>query len=337
MNNIVLSYIKYTQNFLYDYYRTLLDNSYEKKLVQPFIERYIEIRYYNNVYTKESNFVEKISKELKIVVKEMFEEYPNKEDRIKDIFALFGYILYLDDCMEYKSVSKLLDTLYNDENIHLTFSDEVMNKLNDIVLEYVNRKKDFWRVFDINDFELKYKRLKKNLFFVDLDIKLEMPIYSEYAIERAKGSEIVLENTTYLLYNMLCAKLLNDVINLDYTKRYVVMFPVSLFDKSKKSGKYLRLLDNDLCRDKINLCFNYKDYLNNKKSINELIKEGYAVSLILDDMFDGDYECLVLFNYVFVYEKYDYYDVIMEQKDNLGSVVVTLQEVVDEYFFEVFI
>lgn len=324
MNNIVLSYIKYTQNFLYDYYRTLLDNSYEKKLVQPFIERYIEIRYYNNVYTKESNFVEKISKELKIVVKEMFEEYPNKEDRIKDIFALFGYILYLDDCMEYKSVSKLLDTLYNDENIHLTFSDEVMNKLNDIVLEYVNRKKDFWRVFDINDFELKYKRLKKNLFFVDLDIKLEMPIYSEYAIERAKGSEIVLENTTYLLYNMLCAKLLKDVINLDYTKRYVVMFPVSLFDKSKKSGKYLRLLDNDLCRDKINLCFNYKDYLDNKKSINELIKEGYAVSLILDDMFDGDYECLVLFNYVFVYEKYDYYDVIMEQKDNLGSVVVTL-------------
>lgn len=324
MNNIVLSYIKYTQNFLYDYYRTLLDNSYEKKLVQPFIERYIEIRYYNNVYTKESNFVEKISKELKIVVKEMFEEYPNKEDRIKDIFALFGYILYLDDCMEYKSVSKLLDTLYKDENIHLTFSDEVMNRLNDIVLEYVNRKKDFWRVFDINDFELKYKRLKKNLFFVDLDIKLEMPIYSEYAIERAKSSEIVLENTTYLLYNMLCAKLLKDVINLDYTKRYVVMFPVSLFDKSKKSGKYLRLLDNDLCRDKINLCFNYKDYLDNKKSINELIKGGYAVSLILDDMFDGDYECLVLFNYVFVYEKYDYYDVIMEQKDNLGSVVVTL-------------
>lgn len=324
MNNIVLSYIKYTQNFLYDYYRTLLDNSYEKKLVQPFIERYIEIRYYNNVYTKESNFVEKISKELKIVVKEMFEEYPNKEDRIKDIFALFGYILYLDDCMEYKSVSKLLDTLYKDENIHLTFSDEVMNRLNDIVLECVNRKKDFWRVFDINDFELKYKRLKKNLFFVDLDIKLEMPIYSEYAIERAKGSEIVLENTTYLLYNMLCAKLLKDIINLDYTKRYVVMFPVSLFDKSKKSGKYLRLLDNDLCRDKINLCFNYKDYLDNKKSINELIKGGYAVSLILDDTFDGDYECLVLFNYVFVYEKYDYYDVIMEQKDNLGSVVVTL-------------
>ena len=38
--------------------------------------------------------------------------------------------------------------------------------------------------------------------------------YSEYAIERAKSSEIVLENTTYLLYNMLCAKLLKDVINL---------------------------------------------------------------------------------------------------------------------------
>lgn len=337
MNNVVLNYIKYTQNFLYDYYRILLDNGYEKKLVQPFIDRYIEIRYYNDVYTKENNFVEKISRELKIVVKEMFEEYPNKEDKIKDIFALFGYILYLDDCLEYKSAIKLLDTLYNDENIHLTFSDDIIKKLKDITLEYVNKKKEFWKVFEFNDFELKYKRFKKNLFFADLDIKLEMPIYSKYAIEKAKSSEIVLENSTYLLYNMLCAKLLSDVIKLDYTKRYVVRYPVSLFDKSKKSGKYLKLLDNDLCRDKINLCFNYKDYLEYKKNINELIKEGYAVSLILDDTFDGDYECLVLFNYVFVYEKYDYYDVIMEQKDNLGSVVVTLQEVVYEYIFEVFV
>lgn len=150
MNNVVLNYIKYTQNFLYDYYRILLDNSYEKKLVQPFIERYIEIRYYNDVYTKENNFVEKISRELKIVVKEMFGEYPNKDDKIKDIFALFGYILYLDDCMEYKSITKLLDTLYHDENIHLTFNDDIIEKLKDITLEYVN-KNDLPRVAESTD------------------------------------------------------------------------------------------------------------------------------------------------------------------------------------------
>ena len=325
MNNIVLNYIKYTQNFLYDYYRLLLASSYEKKLVQPFIDRYIEIRYYNNtVYTKESNFVEKISKELKIVVKEMFEEYPNKEEKIKNIFALFGYILYLDNCMEYKSISKLLNTLYEDQNIHLSLSEETKEEFKIIAETYANKKEEFWQLFEFNDFELKYKRLKKNLYHVELDTKISMPMYSEYAIEKAQNSEVVLENKTYLLYNLLCAKLLNNIVNLDYSKRYVVEYPVSLFDKSKKNSKYLKLLDNDLCRNKINLCFNYKDYINNKKNINELIKEGYAVSLKLDETFDNDYESLVLFNYIFVYEKYEYYDVIMEQKDTLGSIVVTL-------------
>ena len=164
MNNIVLNYIKYTQNFLYDYYRLLLASSYEKKLVQPFIDRYIEIRYYNNtVYTKESNFVEKISKELKIVVKGMFEEYPNKEEKIKNIFALFGYILYLDNCMEYKSVSKLLNTLYEDQNIHLSLSEETKEEFKIIAETYANKKEEFWQLFEFNDFELKYNRLKKNL------------------------------------------------------------------------------------------------------------------------------------------------------------------------------
>ncbi len=324
MNDIILSYIKHTQNYLYDYYRILLDNSYEKKLVQPFIERYIEIRYYNNVYTTDNDFVEKISKELRMVVKKMFEDYPNKEDKVKDIFALFGYILYLDDCVEYKSVGKLLDTLYKDENIHLDLNDDIMSKLKDTTVEYVNKKKKFWKLFEFNDFKLKFKRLKKNLYFVNLDIEISMPIYSDYAIETAKNTYIVLENSTYLLYNMLCAKLLNEVINLDYSKKYVVSYPVSLFSKVKKGARYLRLLDNNLCRNKICMCFNYKDYLENKKNINDLIKSGYSVGIKLDETFDDDYECLVLFNYVFVYEKYDYYDVIMEQKENLGSVVVTL-------------
>ena len=259
-----------------------------------------------------------------MVVKKMFEDYPNKEDKVKDIFALFGYILYLDDCVEYKSVGKLLDTLYKDENIHLDLNDDIMSKLKDTTVEYVNKKKKFWKLFEFNDFKLKFKRLKKNLYFVNLDIEISMPIYSDYAIETAKNTDIVLENSTYLLYNMLCAKLLNEVINLDYSKKYVVSYPVSLFSKVKKGARYLRLLDNNLCRNKICMCFNYKDYLENKKNINDLIKSGYSVGIKLDETFDDDYECLVLFNYVFVYEKYDYYDVIMEQKENLGSVVVTL-------------
>ena len=64
MDNIIEKYIKYVENFLLNYYRLLLNTSYERKMVDPFIDKYIDVRYYNNsIYEKEQNFVERINKE----------------------------------------------------------------------------------------------------------------------------------------------------------------------------------------------------------------------------------------------------------------------------------
>ena len=47
MDNIIEKYIKYVENFLLNYYRLLLNTSYERKMVDAFINKYIDVRYYN--------------------------------------------------------------------------------------------------------------------------------------------------------------------------------------------------------------------------------------------------------------------------------------------------
>ena len=76
--------------------------------------------------------------------------------------------------------------------------------------------------------------------------------------------------------------------------------------------------------NKINLRFYYKDYLKNKESINKIINMGHSVSIVLDETFIDDYHPLILFSYVFIYEKYYYYDIIIDSKDTINTTIVTL-------------
>ena len=144
MDNIIEKYIKYVENFLLNYYRLLLNTSYERKMVDPFINKYIDVRYYNNsIYEKEQNFIERINKELKLVAKELIVQNQEKTEKIKNIFALFGYILYIDDCLPYTNLKTLLKTLFEDENIKLTYDLETKEKFTELVKNFINQKKEF--------------------------------------------------------------------------------------------------------------------------------------------------------------------------------------------------
>lgn len=326
MDNIIEKYIKYVENFLLNYYRLLLNTSYERKMVDAFINKYIDVRYYNNsIYEKEKNFVERINKELKLVAKELIVQNQEKTEKIKNIFALFGYILYIDDCLPYTNIKTLLKTLFEDENIKLTYDLETKEKFTELVKNFINQKKEFLKLFNNKEFNLKFKRLKRDLFLTELEQNCNInPLYSEYTINKAFTTGIVLENKFYLTCLLLSGEVLKNTINLDYNKNYVVDFPITLFTKSKKINRYLKVLENDMILNKINLRFYYKDYLKNKESINKIINMGYSVSIVLDETFIDDYDSLILFSYVFIYEKYDYYDIIIDSKDTINTTIVTL-------------
>lgn len=326
MDSVVDKYIKYVKAFLTMYYKTLLDNKYNAKLVMPFIEKYIDVRYYNiSSYASVIKIVERINKDLRLVAKELLEQNEDKTNDIKNIFALMGYVLYIDEVSEYSDINTLFDTLFSDEIIKLAYTDDVKENFKKVVKDFIKQKKAFYNLSDVKEFELKEKRYRRNLYFVDIDQSCNISkLYSQYAIDKAYSGEIVNENKCLLMYNMLSLKALRDVINLDYKKKYVVRFPESLFSKNKKILRYLNTLNNPLLKQKISIHFTYDTFIKNRKMIESFIKDGYSIAVTLDETYNNDLEVLVLFSYVFVYEKYDYYDMITESRESIRTTIVTI-------------
>lgn len=318
MTCIFSDYVKYVETFLYNFYKLVLQNNYEKKDVKPFIDKYIDVRYYNNIlHRKEEQFISRLNKELNDVAKTLIDNNPEKKDDFKNVFALFSYIIYFDDCYKYSDIDSLLETMTSDNNITVRYNEELKKSIIELVKNFIDKKNSFNKLFNDKSFELSEKRLKKNLYKIDIKHHCNFSkLYSDYAIRKAYNSDVVVENKIYLMILLLVKKVLNEIIDLNYSNNYVISIPETLLSKNKKIVKYIKALDNEQIKNKIHLVFDYNTYKKNKTTINSLINDGFSVCLKVDETFDLEFDSFILFTYVFVSESYRYFDEIKDKISN---------------------
>ena len=135
---------------------------------------------------------------------------------------------------------------------------------------------------------------------------------------------MVFENRIYLTLVLVSAKILTEVISLNFTNNYIFDFPVSLLDKPKKIIKFLKMLDSDYIRSKVHLRFKYEVYRKNKKAINNLITQDYSVCIEMDDSFDMNFDNLFLFSYIIVNKENKFYKTILENKDDVKTTIIVM-------------
>ena len=132
--NIVSKYITFIKREYLRFFNIIFHSKYQKKICEPFIDTYIGVRYYNETdYHNIKDFVDRINKELIIIYEKLKDD--NDEEMLKDIVALFAYIVYFDDV--YEENDEIIDSLIKDENIHIRKSDNLKEEL---VNWYVNLK-----------------------------------------------------------------------------------------------------------------------------------------------------------------------------------------------------
>ncbi len=325
MNCIFDDYMKFIDNFLSSYFRILLANKYERSLVRPFIDKYISIRYYNEFVIKENKFTERLNKELNSIAKEMIKENEDKSEKIKNIFALFSYVLFIEKCETPNELNSLIKTLFSDNTITLVYNITAKEELTALLRNFLSKKQELSKVFTSNEFSLNEKKYQGYISVVTLDQNCNLSkLYSEYAIEKAYNSEMVNENKLYLSLLLISYRVIDDITKLNFKNEYVVDFPTSLFGKQKKILKYLRVLDNEFLKSKVNLKLKYKEYKENKKTVNKLINEGFSICVELDESYDMDFDCLLLFSYIFVNKNAKYYDIIINSREDIGTEIVVL-------------
>lgn len=323
MGSMLNIYFNYIENSLYTYFKFLLGKDYKYKIVRLFIEKYIDVRYYNNSIYKDKNLADKLGKEFKLIAKELIKEDEEDSDLIKNICALFGYVLYFDDYCDYADLGVLVDSLFDEEYVKV--SPNIKGEFTSFIKETISKKESYHNLFRTNNFKLEYKRLKRNLVKVNINNSIEISkLYSDYAKDKAFNEGIINEDKRYVLIRMLSEEILLNSIKGDYSLKYVIDLPESFFDKQKKFKRLISMLDNDLIKDHISLKVTYEEYIRNKDIINNSISSGINYSLELDKTFDNDFNCFVLFKNVIVYEYLDCYDIIIDDKESFNTSIVIL-------------
>ena len=104
-SNIVKEYIDFSKKNITKYLKIILEQDYSKEIIEPLLDTYINVRYYNNYDIKYKVFESNINYYMKQkaikINEEKEEEYISK---VKKIFYLFKYILYFDNVLEYESL-----------------------------------------------------------------------------------------------------------------------------------------------------------------------------------------------------------------------------------------
>ena len=322
--NVVEEYIEFLKKKYLDFFKMIFRNKYQKNLCLPFLEKYISVRYFNETnYLTEKDFINRVNKEL-VDLAEKIANDDNVED-VKNIVALFGYIVYFDDVCVIEHDVELINTLVNDKVIKIDNKEGLKAYLKEWYVDLRKGKDNFDHALSTKDFTLLEERVYRKLYYLTLAHNVKISnLYSEYAIDRAYNTGTVGEDKLFIEYILASHRVLESAIRLDFSRYYLVDFVSSLYPKEKKSSRLLEVINNPLTKKFIVIRITYSDYKDNKQRINDLINDGYTYALELDSKYTGNADELVLFPYILVNEDSPEYELFARVKDKIKSKVVKL-------------
>ena len=305
---VVEEYIEFSKKNILKYLKLILEKYYDKEIVESLVETYINIRYYN-IEQKTKNLEKNINYYLKQKVTEILDE---KEEKIKIIFYTFKYILYFDNVKEYEK-SIIEEIVEYRKSISLENS-EFKEEITKLIKENEKRKQKYLEAFKSDHFLLdQIKTNKKNVYFVELKNNIKFnKIYSSYSINKVYNSGLVNEQKDFIIYYQISIEILKNAIIGNFNQEYIVDFPLSILEKKQKTIRLFNTINNEMIKNNLILKFTYYSYLENKDQINEWIKEGYKVAIIIDEKYNYEEKqkmWLEIFNYIIVdQEKKGFFD-----------------------------
>ena len=322
--NIISEYVDYIKKTYLSFFRILLKSKYNRSICEKFVNKYIDVRYYNETnYPKIKDILNRVNKELVDVYEDVYTI--NDENMLKNIVALFGYILYFDEVYQVTEDVQLVDALIKDENIKIDHDDETKKELRDWYIAYRKNKNKFDGLFESKEFGLLENQIYRKTYMLKLEQNVKISnLYSEYAIDRSFNTGVINEDKQFITYIMASNLILTNAKRLDFSRKYIVDLPNSLFSKIKKMNRLFEILNNPLAKKEIIVKLCYNDYIKNRDMITSRINKGYLFALEIDDNFDGNMDEFVLFPYVLVDEENEYYDAIMNEKDKIDTKIVRI-------------
>ena len=327
--NLANKYIELTKKEISAYLKLVFGNKFIKKYSDIYIKKYIEIRYYNFYdYDTSRTLRKKILDNLRDLAEELCID--NIEDReiIDQMCIFFYYILYFDNVSRTKNIEQTIEKIYKlRKRVLEKDEEEFKEELYKLLKEYKKQKEKLLDKFNSNEFFIKFTNYPKklNVYRVNLKFNIKFPlIYSEFAINKAFNVGLINEDKLLIEYYLVAGQVLKDVLRQNFTKEYVLEFTDKLLDKPNKLKNLLNIIENNAVKDKISIKIKYESFINYKEKIYDLMRNGYKITIILDNSFKPDYksiESLETFKYVIVNKDLKKYKEIISYKKRIKNII----------------
>ena len=328
--NIMNEYIELTKKQINEYMKLVFEEKYNQTYCNLFSERYINIRYFNyyeNEYHESTR--KKILEHLKKVGEEIIINNIQDRELIETMRIFFYYVLYFDNVVYYKDlkqkiakINKVKKRVFNTETYD--FEEKLYQKMQEIM----NEKEELIKRFSSEEFYIKLtnypdklKVYRVNLKFQNIKFPLE---FSDFAINKAFQIGLVSEDKLVIEYYLVVLQILKDVLKLNFKKKYVLEFAETLLKKPKKIRGFLNIINNPIIQEKISLKIKYEEFLKNSETVFELMREGYKITVILDNSFEPNFkniESLQMFEFVIINRNLKNYEEIINNIDSLHNII----------------
>lgn len=328
-SNVMQEYIKMTQDEVISYIKLIFERSYSKKIALRYMNAYLNVRFYN-FYPKDDNltfrknYLNAIKEEEANIVRAM----PEKKKLIENMGLFFYYILYFDKISYRVDVDEIIEKLYKIRKKLLRKDNEDFKEnFRNTYEEYADKKEKFLKKFETEEFYLKVTDYEgaNNANRVNLKYNIKFPmLYSTQAIENVFNSGLVAEDKLFVEYNLMSVEIIQDILKGNFKRQYIIEFNTNLFKKKRKLASLLNVINNSAVQDKVNLKITYKEFLQNKDNIYELMRDGFKFAVILDNSFEPEYanfERLNAFYYTIASKKLDYYDKVITNESIIKRLI----------------
>ena len=315
MLNIMNEYVNYTSKTIDKYMKYIFEKGYDKAIMSKYTETYIEYRYGDYVENANRQSVSKnINNELNKLTTSLV---GNKDQRYLEIVETFyKYMFDLDNLYVLEKLSKTINDIGKLRvNLLGIESDDFIASFTQMVREDMQKKKIFIDELKSQTFAIKLNKFNNNkdCYKVELTNNIKFPnIYSDIAVEKAAQKEVIAEDLTFIKYSLTCTKIVEDIINCNFTTKYFVNLPKSIIDKKSKLNRLMTIVDSEYVVNKLRIVVNFDTFERYRTYIFELMKQGFIFDIFLDDKFNyssDNIEYLVTFEKIFMLkDKYYYKD-----------------------------
>lgn len=261
----------------------LYSKEFSKTVINTFVKDYVTYKYLKQIEIEAKNVKvlrKYINAELEKTVNRLVSDVNRNysDDYIRMVYDIFVLINKID-CMDTNIDKVVLEC----NTLEIISKNELSKKLKGIYKSYYKIYYEYLKKLEIDKFKLITNKLETNglfepgnLMMTNISSSIQFSkIFSDYIIDKTYASDIVLEDLREVQLKLISFEVLEDMLYFNYKRKYIISFPVSLFNKEKKIQSLLNAIGDGYSQNKVFILIDMEILKNYNEMVLKLKRQGY--------------------------------------------------------------